>query len=307
MKYSNHELQNTKLELLKTIERLKSAKDKLLKKEAEAKSILNALNEHYLVAQYDLNGTLISINTKAIELLGALHDEHFQQIKPVIEGSNNKDGKQANGRIFNKIWKQILKGEAQTISLDYQFDGNTISLATTFAPLFNQNNEPYNILAIGHDVSELKEKNEKIDKINAELKEKIFEISQQNQLLNFQQSEIFNKSEELHRQKKEIQAINESLELRVKERTKVLEDKNRQLTEYAFINSHVLRSPISTIMGLINLINYSDLPEKEREVIEHLKVTAKTLDDIVFKIHSAIDNGIHFERDYLEPERNKGV
>jgi len=58
------------------------------------------------------------------------------------------------------------------------------------------------------------------------------------------------------------------------------------------------------MMGLLNLMKYSDLPEEERKVYEHLKETAKVLDNVVFKINNAIDNGFHFDRDYLEPDRN---
>ena len=301
---SNNELLNTKLQLLETIDELNDTKEMLLQKEAEAKSIFEALNEHYLVAQYDLDGNLVSINTRVIELLGVLRNEQFQNIKPIINNAKNKDKKSLNGQYFNHVWKSVKEGTAQTIELEYTVGDFTKRLATTFAPLFDKDKKPYKILAIGHDVSELVEKNEKIDKINAELEEKIFEISQQNILLNFQQGEIFDKSEELHKQKQEIQEINASLEQRVLERTKVLEEKNKQLAEYAFINSHVLRAPVSTMMGLINLVQYSELPEEDRKVYEHIKQTANVLNNIVFKINDALDNGIHFNRSYLEPERD---
>jgi len=301
---SNNELNNTKIELLKNIELLIDARDKLSQKEAEAKSILDALNEHYLIAQYDLEGNLVSINTKVVELLGVVRNELFKNIEPIINQVENTNIKQPNGHYFSHVWKKIISGEAQTIKLEFNIGGKVKSMATTFAPLFGSNNKPYKILAIGQDISELIEKNEKIDKINEELKEKISEISQQNEVLNFQQMEIFETSEELLRQKEEIQSINESLEIRVQERTGVLEAKNKQLAEYAFINSHVLRSPVSTMMGLINLISYANLQEEDKKIYEHLKETAQVLDSVVFKINSAIDNGIHFDRNYLEPERD---
>jgi len=301
---SNSELQNTKLQLLETIDELKDAKAMLLQKEAEAKSILEALNEHYLVAQYDLDGSLVSINTRVIELLGVLRNEQFQNIKAIINNAKSQDSIGLNGKYFDHIWKNIKDGHAQTIELEYTVGDFTKRLATTFAPLFGVDKKPYKILAIGHDVSELVEKNEKIDKINTELEEKVFEISQQNILLNFQQGEIFDKSEKLHKQKEEIQAINESLEQRVKDRTKVLEGKNKQLAEYAFINSHVLRAPVSTMMGLMNLVKYSDLPVEEKQVYEYIKETANVLNDIVFKINDAIDSGVHFNRSYLESYRD---
>ncbi|MCK5208755.1 MAG: hypothetical protein KAQ79_12060, partial [Cyclobacteriaceae bacterium] len=81
---SINELENTKLELLKTFEKLGEAKDKLSQKEAEVESIFNAMNEHYLIAQYDLSGNLISINTRVIELLAVVRNELFRNIKPII-------------------------------------------------------------------------------------------------------------------------------------------------------------------------------------------------------------------------------
>ena len=83
-----------------------------------------------------------------------------------------------------------------------------------------------------------------------------------------------------------------------------MEEKNQQLAEYAFINSHMLRSPVSTMLGLVNLISYTDLPEKDKKVYDYLKKTAKILDNIVYKINKAIENDFHFDRAYLEPERN---
>ena len=304
LKKGDNELKNTKLEFLKTIENLKKVRNMLRQKEAETKSILNALNEHYLVAQYDLNGDLVSINTKVIELLGVVQEARFKNIKPIINQTNSKQQKALNGHYFNHIWGKIVNGESQTINLDFKIGEKTTYLATTFAPLFDLNNKPDKVLAIGQDITELVNKSESIDTINEELKELIFEVRQQNELLNFQQKEIYDKSEELSKQKEEIQTINESLELRVQERTSILEAKNKQLTEYAFINSHVLRSPISTMLGLINLIDYSAIPKEDQKIYEHIKETGKILDNVVFKINNAISNGLHFDRKYIDPKRN---
>ena len=300
---ADNELEQTKLAFLKNIENLKEAKNRLIRQEAEAKSVLETLSEHYLVAQYDLNGELVSINKKVIDLLGVVREEQFQNIKPVINRARNQVSKKLNGQYFSYIWDKIVHGEAQTIELDILIGKRSKCLATTFAPLFDENRKPVKILAIGQDITDLMKKNNKVDKINDELKEKISEISQQNELLNFQQLEIFEKSQELRKQKQEIQLINESLELRVQERTSVLEAKNKQLAEYAFINSHVLRAPVSTMMGLINLISYTSLTQEDQRIYEHLIETGKILDNVVHKINTAIEDGYHFNRKHIEPER----
>jgi len=300
---SNNELNKTKAELLKLIDKLEDAKEKLLQKEAEAKSILNALNDHYLVAQYDLNGKLVEVNAKVVELFGNLKPS-LNKIKSIVKQGKFKSGKNKESVTFRKLWPRITKGKALTIDIEIPILNGSKYFSATLAPVVDPMGKPYRILAIAQDISELIDSKEKVSKINAELNEKIHEISDQNLLLNHQQLEIFNKNEELKAQSEEIRSINESLEIRVKERTQVLEEKNKQLAEYAFINSHVLRAPVSTMLGLINLISYSNLPVEDQKIYNHLLDTAKVLDTIIYKINHAIKNGSHFDRKYLEPERD---
>lgn len=296
------ELEIAKDELLKTAKRIGNVDGEF--NVAIANSIMNILDEHYLVARYDLSGNLVSINSKVNELLGEVQNDFFQHIKPIINHKNNFNNETLDEQYFSHIWDQIIKGKSHTINLKFDLGDKTKCLATTFTLLFNSKRKAHEILAIGQDISTLIEQNGEIEKINEAHKEKLSEVSQQIDLLNFQQMDIFEKSELLIAQKEEIKTINESLELRVKERTQVLEKKNKQLSEYAFINSHVLRSPLSTMMGLLSLIKYSSLSEEDQKIYEHLKETSLLLDDIVMKINNAIDSGMHFDRHDLEPERN---
>jgi len=261
------------------------------------------MSERYLMAEYDLSGNLKQINTKVRDLLGAAKSQQFQSVKPIVDLATTANAKELNGSFYKNILEKVILGAAQTMDIKMPIGAKSIFLSITLAPLIDSADNVYGILLVGQDITELTEKNKKIEQVNADMKEKVFEIGQQNQLLNFQQSEIFEKSEELHRQKEEIQAINESLEERVQERTKILEAKNKQLAEYAFINSHVLRSPVSTMMGLINLMSYSELPPEDKKIYEHLKNSAQILDGIVFKINDAIQNRFDFDRKYIEPDR----
>lgn len=99
----------------------------------------------------------------------------------------------------------------------------------------------------------------------------------------------------LRQQSKEIARMNELLEQRVKERTAELQNRNEQLTEYAFINSHLLRSPVSKILGLINLLEVARNGDP-KEMMRHLKVACDDLDSIVKNITIALDGGEHFDR-----------
>ncbi len=87
----------------------------------------------------------------------------------------------------------------------------------------------------------------------------------------------------------EIIQINQSLEMRVNQRTEELEKQNNRLAEYAYINSHLLRAPLSRLLGLVNLVRYSEVAGSEREhIIQQIQVAGRELDEIVAKINEAL-------------------
>jgi signal transduction histidine kinase len=104
-----------------------------------------------------------------------------------------------------------------------------------------------------------------------------------------QNEEIQAQNEEISAQSEEIMRINENLEEMVQERTGELEKKNKALEEYAFINAHKLRSPVATILGLLNLISKTKLDPEALEINRRLQHTADELDCVVRSITKAIE------------------
>jgi signal transduction histidine kinase len=124
------------------------------------------------------------------------------------------------------------------------------------------------------------------DKILLEQKveERTLEIQRNNE-------EIQAQNEEIMAQAEEIKGINENLEMLVQQRTAELEKKNKALEEYAFINAHKLRSPVASILGLVNLLSKAKLDSETAAINQHLKHSADELDDIVRSITEAIERG----------------
>lgn len=112
-----------------------------------------------------------------------------------------------------------------------------------------------------------------------------------NEAIKAQNEEIKNQNLEIQAQGEEIRGINENLESLVASRTAELEKKNKALEEYAFINAHKLRSPVASILGLINLLNKMPVSDENKSVLEHLKSSAEKLDEIVSSITKAIQRG----------------
>jgi signal transduction histidine kinase len=79
-------------------------------------------------------------------------------------------------------------------------------------------------------------------------------------------------NEEIRAQGEEMQLINESLEAQVRRRTYELEQKNKALEEYAFINAHNLRRPLASIPGLINLLDKADLNQEARGIMSTCQI-----------------------------------
>jgi PAS domain-containing protein len=295
----NQELTGTKNELLKNIERLIEAKSALSQKEGESRSILDALKENFMVAEFDTELQLKWINDSFLESLSIdvdqlLQSDFYSNIIDVArkDKTNKEFEKQSQDDLFG--WHPYALETPIKAK-----EGNDLWFSIIIIPITDDAAKNGRILAIGQDVTELYQQRTEIEQINKKLKDKITEIEQQNELLNFQQKEIFEKNEEMYKQQEEIQAINESLEERVKERTKVLEAKNKQLAEYAYINSHILRAPVSTMLGLLNLLSYKELQGDDKMIYHYLLQTANNLDDVVNRINTAIDNGFHFDRQYL--------
>lgn len=94
---------------------------------------------------------------------------------------------------------------------------------------------------------------------------------------------------ELSHRNRKTQNTNQILEKKVQKRTFELEERNRQLTEYAFINSHILRAPVARVAGLLNLVELLSEEEFRNTILPKLKVTVKELDDITSQINSAIE------------------
>jgi signal transduction histidine kinase len=101
--------------------------------------------------------------------------------------------------------------------------------------------------------------------------------------------------EEIQAQDEEIKGINENLENIVRARTAELEKKNKALEEYAFINAHRLRSPVASILGLVNLMNKVQLNEEARGIMWHLQDSTEKLDETVSTITKTIERGERVE------------
>ncbi len=132
---------------------------------------------------------------------------------------------------------------------------------------------------------------------SAEVRSLLQKIRTQNRDLKEKGKEIEAYNEELSALNEELKITNESLEVAVQHRTSALEKQNKQLSEYAFINSHLLRAPLSRILGLTYIISKEKLDIKDSSLLNALTTASQDLDSIVRKISALLYKREDFNRD----------
>lgn len=111
---------------------------------------------------------------------------------------------------------------------------------------------------------------------------------------------IKERTAKLHQTNQQLQNMNETLDQMVVERTKTLENRNIQLTGYAFVNSHLLRAPIARILGLSSLIEKELTQVEDKELVEKLIKSCKELDQVVRLLGEFLSEESHLSQNQLQ-------
>lgn len=121
----------------------------------------------------------------------------------------------------------------------------------------------------------------------------LFKTSKQKQKLNTilkeQSEEIKTQNTELNRYVNELGRLNAQLEVLVKEKTIQVENQHEKLDAYAFLNAHKLRAPLASILGLVDVIYMNRSQKVNLLLIEHLRSSAKKLDEVIREIQSSLN------------------
>lgn len=83
--------------------------------------------------------------------------------------------------------------------------------------------------------------------------------------------------------------MNDKLREMVRLRTSDLEQQNKQLAEYAFINAHHLRGPLTQIQGLLELLENVSSDEERMEYLSMLRTSTERLDKVIHEIRDAVE------------------
>jgi len=126
---------------------------------------------------------------------------------------------------------------------------------------------------------------EELKKQNDELIQALEEVKFKNVIVENQLEEIRQLNYELQKQNAEVSKLSKEKE----HRNLLLEEKNKQLDEFAYIVSHDLKAPLNNMYGLLQIFEEDD-PNKER--LEEMQMFADQVD----KMKRMIDNILSYAR-----------
>lgn len=109
---------------------------------------------------------------------------------------------------------------------------------------------------------------------------------------------------ELEEKTHEIKSMNENLESLVRHRTTQLEERNKRLIEYGFINSHLLRAPLARIMGLAHLLEREVKPS-EQIMISAMMDASTELDIVIKRITEVLNSDQELSEETIRREINQ--
>lgn len=100
---------------------------------------------------------------------------------------------------------------------------------------------------------------------------------------------IQTQAKELEDAYQKIQQYNLELEGSIGERTRQLNQQNKQLIQYAYFNAHKVRGPLARIMGLVNLLPKAAHPLESEFIQDRLAESAQELDKVIHEINLILE------------------
>ncbi len=196
-------------ELRQNVDDLKLAHIAANNREALMKSILNGLDSSFLMAEFDLSGTLTTINDDYLTVLNLTRRIALgKNILEIIHADNKQIDE------FDKMWNSLKTGNINKFSQKLTINNENVWLSQTYTPIFNEKNEVYKILNIASDITLSKRQEEKVQNLLVEAQDKAEQMAvQETEMLETMKEleELYKQTGEADREIQRLKSLNERL------------------------------------------------------------------------------------------------
>lgn len=135
--------------LTQNMEEIMQAQKEAALKTSELKSILDAVNSITFVAEYDMNGRLISINDTMLEFTGMKREELIGK----YQGQFNVED-EINSAEHEKFWDDLRRGRSKKLIQHIRINSREMWISEAYTPVYNEDGIPYKVLNISVDITD---------------------------------------------------------------------------------------------------------------------------------------------------------
>ncbi len=170
--------------------------------------------------------------------------------------------------VMSDIWQRALAGEKLVNQEEFlDINQNTKHYEVTYSLLYNNLGKIIGATAISRDITEAKKHQKIQEEMHQQQEQMIESLARQNE-------ELTTREEELRQSNMEAQHIRTLLE----KETEQLQERNFELDQIIYKTSHDVRSPITSMMGLVNILKEEKDLSRIAEYVNFLEKRIYDLD-----------------------------
>ena len=175
-------------EMRQNLEELKTMQEESARREAELKSIIEAINATFLYLEFDMESNVTYANKAFLDTFGLVLDKvkekNLLQLEGAVTGNQEK---------INRIWEKMRKGLTERIDEKIEINDIEAQVSRTFAPILDNQNKPVKVICLATN--------------NTETYRKYEELKTTNQQLESQQEEMIQNIEQMRQSNEELERI----------------------------------------------------------------------------------------------------
>lgn len=139
-------------EMRQNMEELQATQEEMERGQGESQSMMDAINSSVAVLEFDVNGGIINVNQKFLDITGYAKDELMGENHRILVSMEEKSSDN-----YQQFWKDLGKGMA----IDGRFErmgknGENLYLAESYAPIKSRDGSIIKVMMVATDITMVK-------------------------------------------------------------------------------------------------------------------------------------------------------
>lgn len=188
----SEELASQEVEARQNMEEMRATQELAERREAALSGILSAVDNTLMKGEYELDGTLISVNNRHLQTMGyQLKEIKGKNIEIFIPNDELEH--------FRKVWASVIAGTPRQLEVKRRTKtGEILWLINQYTPVTDISGKISRVLYLAHDITRYKKSEEESEARSTALEFKDDELQEKLDQLNRAQEEVVLKNNELN-------------------------------------------------------------------------------------------------------------